>query len=201
MTALPMPLKKILSLDAGRRLALWQMTENPAELPLPQGVSFADVHSEVRLREKHVSYAMLRALTGNDNLIIRHLPSGKPVIDGYSLSISHTKGWAAMLISEKDEAVGVDIEYFSDRVNKVASRFIRPDEQSDSLAHRLVNWSAKEAVYKMFSDEDLQYFDMRLKPFVPTCSGYVTVEDLKVSKEAKVSFVLTGDYVLTWSIG
>lgn len=201
MTALPMPLKKILSLDEGRRLALWQMTEQPAELPLPQGVSFADVHSEVRLREKHVSYAMLRALTGNCNLIIRHLPSGKPVIDGYSLSISHTKGWAAMLISEKDEAVGVDIEYFSDRVNKVAGRFIRPDEQAASLAQRLVNWSAKEAVYKMFSDEDLQYFDMRLKPFVPTFSGEVTVEDLKVSKQAKVSFVLTGDYVLTWSIG
>lgn len=195
-----MPLTRILNLDHGVRLALWRMTEEPSGLPVPQGCDFSDIHSASRLREKLVVYAMLRVLTGRSDLLVRHLPSGRPFVDGLSLSISHTRGWAALLLSEKPVALGVDIEYVSERVNKVADRFIRPDEQSESLAHRLINWSAKETVYKLLSQEDLQYFEMRLGPFAPGKAGSVAVEDLRLGRTVDVSYELNDDYVLTWAV-
>lgn len=194
-----MPLIRIDTVADGVKLALWQMTENPEELPRPKGVDFSDIHSVVRQKERLVTYCMLRALTNRDDLVIGHNASDKPVLDGYSLSLSHTKGWAAMIISERQLALGIDIEYFSDRVNKVADRFIRPDEQSDNLEYRLINWSAKESVYKALSSEDLQYFEMRLAPYKASDSGVVNVEDLKEAKVLDVNYIFNNDYVLTWT--
>lgn len=193
-----MPLIRIDTVANDVKLGLWRMDEPLGDLPRPEGVDFSDIHSEVRLRERLTTYCLLGAMTGQDNLIIRHEPSGKPVVEGYEISVSHTKGWAAAMMSH-DNAVGVDIEYYSERVNKVADRFIRPDEQNDTLAHRLINWSAKEAVYKLLSAEDLQYFEMRLARISCDDEGVVEVEDLKEGGSVAVSYTLNDDYVLTWA--
>lgn len=195
-----MPLIRIDKVGESARMALWRMTESPQEMIAPKGVSLDGIHSEVRLREILTEYSMLRSLISRDDLIIKHLPSGKPLLTGYSLSLSHTKGWAAMLLSEKSINLGIDIEYYSDRVNKVADRFIRHDEQSGSLAHKLINWSAKETVYKALYSEDLHYFEMRVYPFCPSSQGNIKVEDLRTQKDIKVSYVLNNDYVLTWAV-
>lgn len=195
-----MPLIRISNLSDDVRMALWQMTEDVDELPKPANVDFSDIHSVIRKKERLVTYCMLRALTSRDDLIIGHNSSDKPLLDGYSLSLSHTKGWAAMILSEKAMSLGIDIEYFSDRVNKVADRFIRTDEQSDNLSYRLINWSAKETVYKAFSEEDLQYFEMRLRPFEVLSRGTVVVDDLKSPKLTNVEYILNNNFVLTWTI-
>lgn len=194
-----MPLVGIKEIGGDARLGVWRMSEAVDDLPRPDDISFADIHSETRLREKLTEYRLLEALTGHGGGVIRHEPSGRPLVDGYEVSISHTRGWAAMVLS-KGSRVGVDIEYFSTRVNRVANRFIRSDEQNDDLRHRLINWSVKETVYKLFSEEDLQYFDMRLRPFEATVRGEVIVDDLKHEKSVAVSYVLTEEYVLSWAI-
>lgn len=194
-----MPLIRIDNLDnQGTRLALWQMTESVDELLRPKVEDLSDIHAETRLKEKLTEYSLLYALTSRDDLLIKHNAAGQPILDDCYISISHTRGWAAMLLSDKNR-VGVDIEYYSDRVNRVADRFIRQDEQNTDLEHRLVNWSAKETVYKMFSEEDLQYFEMRLLSFDISGSGIVTVEDLKLTKSINVKYILNKDYVLTYS--
>lgn len=198
-----MPLTRIDTVGDGVRLAIWQMTESVAQLPVPQYLDLSGVHSEKRIREELVICQLLQSLTSRNDLKINHEPSGKPVVDGYQISLSHTRGWAAMVLAEDDgvvRSVGVDIEYYSDRVNKVADRFIRPDEQNDSLPYRLINWSAKETVYKLFSEEDLQYFDMRLHPFQPQPEGVVIVDDLKVGKSVSVNYTFSKEYVLSWAV-
>lgn len=194
-----MPLIRIDDLGNGVRLALWQMTESVDELPKPAAEDLSYIHAEVRMKEKRTEYCLLNALTSRNDIVIKHYPLGQPYIDGYSISMSHTRGWAAMILASTDYSVGVDIEYFSDRVNRVADRFIREDEQNDDLSHRLINWSAKESVYKMFSEEDLQYFEMRLHHFQAGPSGAVVVDDLKKEKSVPVKYVLNDDYVLTWA--
>ena len=62
------------------------------------------------------------------------------------LSISHTKGYLVMLLSDGKERVDTDIEYRSDRVEHIASRFIRLDENASTTDEKLLIWSAKEAV-------------------------------------------------------
>lgn len=195
-----MPLTRIEEIGTKARLALWEMTEDVNDLPRPEGVDLSGIHSDSRLKERLVTYALLHAMTSRNDIIINHLPSGQPVVDGYKISLSHTRGWAAMILSEEAEAVGIDIEYYSDRVNKVAQRFIRPDEQSDSLAYRLINWSVKETVYKALSSEDLRFYEMKLDAFKASTGGSVKVTDLKVSKELNVSYVLNEAYVMTWTV-
>lgn len=194
-----MPLIRIDSVKGGARLALWEMTERTADLQCPPDVDLASFRSEARLKERLTTYAMLKELTGNGALFLSHERSSKPVLEGYEISISHTRGWAAVILST-DRPVAVDVEYRSDRVTRVADRFIRPDEDKSSLDIQLVNWSVKETVYKLLSAENLHYGEMRLQQFAPLARGKVWVEDLKCPKIIEVEYLLTSDYVLTWAV-
>lgn len=191
-----MPLTTIKTLSDGLRLGLWNITEKVTDLPCPTCLDLSSINSDIRKIERLVTYQLLNALTGLDQVEIKHDKAGKPLIDGYEISLSHTRGWAAMIISEHYQT-GIDVEYISDRVNRVASRFIRSDEDCEGLEKRLVNWCAKEALYKMRSAEHLQYFDMRLHPF-SLSNGFVNTDDLKRGDTVRIDFEHTADYVLTW---
>lgn len=194
-----MPLVNIKTISNGIRLALWQMTETEDELCQMVHYDFTDLQSHNRRRELLTECCLLYALTGDRKLKIDHQTSGKPLLPGFEVSISHTRGWAVMLLSE-NRPVGIDIEFFSDRVNRVVSRFIRADEQNDGVERRLINWSAKETVYKLLSDEDLQHFEMRLAPFTQQEEGNLKVEDLKQGGMVNVHYQINEDYVLTWAV-
>ena len=188
------------------------MTERIDQLPKPKGVDLC-FRSVKRLKEELCVYALLTAMTGNDHLVIGHEPSGKPQLEGWSISISHTRGWVALILST-DFQVGIDIEYTSDRVSKVVDRFIREDEQRETLSQQFFNWSAKETVYKLFSEQKLDYFDMRLHALPSEIDtvldgnihvvkdgkeGSVMVDVLKANGAVAVHYELTPDYVLTYS--
>lgn len=129
---------------------------------------------------------------------IRHNDAGKPLMDGFHVSVSHTKGFIAVIISRKQE-VAVDIEYFSDRVKKVASKFLRKDENASDLDSLLVHWCAKETMYKLFSEENLQFQEMRVEPFDIMSDWNCTIENLKSHKTLLVDFELTMEFVLTYA--
>lgn len=129
---------------------------------------------------------------------ISYSPSGKPLLKGYHISISHTQGYAAVILSKKHE-VAVDVEYFSDRVSKVASKFLRHDEKSEGLDSLLVHWCGKETVYKLFSSENLQFEEMRVCPFDTMSDWSCQIENLKSKKKVVVDFELTMDFVLTYA--
>ena len=84
---------------------------------------------------------------------INYLPSGKPFIDGYHISISHTKGYVGVSLSENPTAI--DLEYPSSRVEPLVHRFVSEAEMSmvdpehKALSYLLI-WSAKEALYKLY---------------------------------------------------
>lgn len=73
-------------------------------------------------------YEMLKTNGASKGLLshagdITHNEAGKPLFRGYHISVSHTKGYAALILS-KNQEVAVDIEYFSDRVERIASKLI-----------------------------------------------------------------------------
>lgn len=180
------------------RLCIWQITETVEELPHPRSIDLSTVRSTARKREILAVYALLSYMTGRDDLVIEYDERGKPHIKGWQLSISHTKGWAALILSKR-RCVAVDIEYNSDRVARVTQRFMRPDEKTDSLSRQLINWSAKETVYKLLSAENLKFYEMRLKPFELLAKGRLEVENLKKDRSFFVDYELNEDYVLTYA--
>jgi len=141
--------------------------------------------------------ALLLTMTGDPTLRIEHAESGRPIVKGWQVSISHTKGYAALMLS-KEKAVGVDIEYRSDRVAKIASHYIRPDEMADTTEQMLVLWCAKETLYKLHSDDNLAYFDMRT--VAPPDGNELKLENMKRSKQVTVHVIPAPDYILTWAI-
>lgn len=194
-----MPLIRDEFVAPGVRLAVWRITEHVDDFAAPAHVDLWAMQSEARKLEVLAVYAMLRHMTGRADLLISHDEAGRPLVPGWTLSISHTKGWAALILSGT-RAVAVDIEYMSDRVERVAHRFLRPDEEKGNTAHQLVSWSAKETVYKFLHAERLLFWDMRLGAFVVSDKGMVEVEDLKRLNVVKVRFELNADYVLTYAV-
>lgn len=193
-----MSLISIEQLAADVQLGLWRIDEAEADIDFARYPDLLQVHSSARRLEKFAVRSLLRYMTGNEQLALRHLPSRKPIVEGWNLSLSHTRGYAAAILSRHCR-VAVDIEYMSPRVSRVAGKFIRPDEQAPTLIHQLVNWSAKETVYKYFSDHDLQYFDMRLHAFVPVAEGQVVVDNLPHQCVLPVSYRQNDAFVLTYA--
>ena len=199
----------------GVSLGLWQMDESPEQLfdqyphLLPYRSSLDDKYkNDGRKLEflaiRALMYEMLRVNGASKGLLshagdFTHNEQGKPLFRGYHVSISHTKGYAALILSKKSE-VAVDIEYMSDRVERIASKFLRKDERADSLDAKLVHWCAKETVFKLFSEENLLFDDMRVKPFDTMADWTCDVENLKSGKTARVDFELAMDFVLTYSM-
>lgn len=194
-----MPLLRIETLAHGVRLGLWRITEQADELPKPRRADLAAYHGG-RLLEKLVTYALLQRMTGHDDWVIGHEPSGKPFLEGMHISVSHTKGWAALLLSAERE-VAVDIEYVSARVSRIAQRFMREDEYSGNLRAQLICWSAKETTYKFFADDHLTFFDMRMDALGSSDRDVLTMENLPCRQLLPVHYELTPDYVLTWAVG
>lgn len=86
----------------------------------------------------------------------RYDTDGKPILNNRSenISISHCKNYCAVIIS-KSKPVGIDIEESSERIFRIADRFLTKDEhlwveESKNKTEILyLIWCAKEALYKV----------------------------------------------------
>lgn len=178
-------------------LGLWKMEEEPS----------LKVREKEQKAVRELVAAMLQYKTSigessrtDEPVEITHEESGKPVLDGWHISISHTKGYAAVLLSKSHE-VGIDIEYVSERVKRIADRFLRPDEQAESVTDLLLHWCAKEAIYKLYSEQDLTFQQMKIVDLQPQSDFFHVENESKngLVSVTKVFYRIHQDYVLTYA--
>jgi 4'-phosphopantetheinyl transferase len=112
-------------------------------------------------------------LSGQNPPPYRKDERGKPwSVDGDGqFSFSHTRGWAAAMLS--DRAVGVDVQRLEEKTLRIRHKFMLPEEialgeaEPDNFpgfAH--VHWCAREAVYKAHGLRGLDFrADILLEPF------------------------------------
>ena len=150
---------------------------------------FARFSAEKRKQEWLAVRVLLKELCGEEKRIA-YLPSGKPYLEDGSMhvSFSHTHGYVAVAIHPSAE-VGVDIEQYGTRVQRVASRFIREDEwvsieSGDEVYALLLHWSAKETMFKLMEDEAVDFIDhLHILPFQPQASGVFKAHEYRSEKE------------------
>lgn len=130
--------------------------------------------------------------------MIGHAASGQPLLRGYHVGVTHTKGYAALMLSKSCD-VACDIEHFSDRVERIKSKFLRKDEKADDLDSLLVHWCGKETVYKLFPEDNLQFSQMLVGPFSTMSDWACEVENMKRGEKVRVDFELTMQFVLTYA--
>lgn len=133
---------------------------------------------------------------------VEHESSGRPFLhNGKNISISHTKGYAVVVVSDRYN-VAVDIEYTNDRVLRIAKRFLRADEDVSTVAEHQLCWCAKETLYKLHSNDNLSFTDMRtvgIKDRGDLRTGHFLIENVKRGKTVEISYMVTGAYILTFA--
>ena len=151
-------------------LIIWRMDETLEEL-LEMSQHHYDheienISNEVRKKERIISRFLLETLVGK-KVEVKYADSGKPFCDGMHFSISHTKNFVAVIVSNKP--VGVDIEYKSDRIFRITEKFMHPDElktlseYSEKQKFALICWCAKETVFKIIEENGVDFAKMNCK--------------------------------------
>ena len=155
------------------------------------------IRSKQRRLEKLAARALLFEMTNSTNLHFNHNDSGKPLLEGYHVSVSHTKGMVALMLSKTRE-VAVDVEYESDRVGRIVHKFVNADETMPSNAHLLLAWCAKEAIFKYFSADNLLSSEIYLHPFDVEECGAIVAKNTKRDISVTAHYSMVKGFVLVY---
>ena len=160
-----MPLFYQYYINTNTKLAIWQIEEDEAfflaKVPLQNNIT----HPHKRLQHLAGRY-LLRFLFPdfpNEEIIIAS--TRKPFLpnEQYHFSISHCGNFAAAIVS-KTERVGIDIEIETDRVAKIAHKFLNNAESNmfndgPEILNRSLTlfWSAKETIFKWWGMGEVDF--------------------------------------------
>jgi len=156
------------TINATTKLGIWRIEEDEnfflAKVPLPQNIT----HPHKRLQHLAGRYLLQFLFPDFPYAEILIADTRKPYLpnEQYHFSISHCGEYAAAIVSSMHR-VGIDIERPSDKVERIAHKFIHEKEKqflvngerlivnsSPFTAYRLlftIIWSAKEALFKWYS--------------------------------------------------
>lgn len=195
--------------------AVWRISETSEELLalLPQEEKYRTAARQfaagVRRSEWLAVRVLLYKMLGEEKEICYHT-SGKPCLaDGSaSISISHTKGYVAVILGMPKREVGIDIEYYAERVRKVAHRFMRGDEKTSLFRGTetwslLLHWSAKETMFKCMNASGVDFREhLRILPFTIDEQGVFSAEEYRTAEKRnfRIHYYLFPDFVLTLSL-
>lgn len=142
---------------------------------------------------------------------IKYKSTGKPYINNkYNISVSHSKQYAAIIFS-KNENPGIDIETLSEKIIKIAEKFMYNNEIeliNDKNKKKIIslNWSAKETLFKICETGNID-FKKNLKVFSSEIkkSGKIKTEIILSEKKStiilKYKFFDKIDNILVWYKG
>jgi 4'-phosphopantetheinyl transferase EntD len=196
-------------------IAIWHITESSDELYALLATHQYDAQllakrNECRRAEWLAVRLLVKELFGNECKVAYH-PTGRPYLEGGDayISISHTKGYAAVAY-HRSLPLGVDIEYISSRVERIAHRFTSQMESSyidvngehNRQLYHLVNWSAKETLYKLYDSPAMAEFQevFHIAPYMLSTQGTLNASVNNENKDdVLVHYRLFPDFVCTWA--
>ena len=189
----------------GVELGAWSMDESVEDLFSCNAVSVSlrkeidVVRSAQRRLEMASVHALVYHIFGKD-MQIRHDGDGKPCLcNGFNIGISHTKGCAAVIVSE-DKDVAVDVEYMDERVERVVGRLLRDDEKAVTLFEKILHWCAKETLYKLYSADHLSLSEMRLLSiYGDDGNGVITAENLRRNDVLRLKYKVVNGFVIVYA--
>ena len=200
---------------SGATIGIWKIEENVEELLS----LFSKKQSEYREEISRFQYSkrkleflsvrlLLKELTGFENDIYYN-SNGIPSLVGnrFKISVSHTNGYASVIIHPSAN-VGLDIEQKRDKIVRLKHKFLAQDElenmdKENELEHLLLHWSAKETMFKMMGETDVDFIShLHISPFLPFKEGTIDSFETKSKKQRRFSlnYKIQDDYVLVWGV-
>lgn len=182
-----MPISTSQLLHPGLSLATWEVNEPLEELSAlsaafaePVWNSMADVQ---QLRERMASRLAVKYLAEKACIPFKGIAKNEhqaPLLieAQQQISLSHTRGLAAAALS-KNAPVGIDVEYKSERVMRIAPKFLN-DEEQDAFMNNwrdcLACWCAKEALYKLLGKKGVFFKEQLLVGKLPNGSLHAHIK-------------------------
>ncbi len=133
------------------RLGLWKIDGSEERF----ASEFPDLASQLSVKhprtqlQRYASRLLLAEMLGQMPELSKD-EHGKPLLPDhpFELSISHTEGFAAILLGTGK--LGVDVQHYKPNVLKVRDRFLDENEQemAQDIETITLFWAAKEAIYK-----------------------------------------------------
>ena len=156
--------------------------------------------SEQRKCEVLAVRLLIKEIIG-DNVQLLHQDNGKPYLSsGMNISISHTRGFAVIIVSHSKQ-VSVDIEYFSNRIERIRSKLMRDDENASSQVKLLMHWCAKGTMYKLFPEDNLTFNKMQLLSVDGNDStGIITAKNIFRNRNVSVYYRTFCNCLLTYAV-
>lgn len=194
---------------------VWKMDESAEELLvlLPDSGEYEQVMQRFTAVHRRLEWLSVRVLLCQllgEAKEIGYESSGKPYLTDHSsfISISHTKGYVAVVLSPVAE-VGIDIEQYGQRIHKVAHKFMREDERVDAYGGDttwgyLLHWSAKEVMFKCMSTAEVDFREhLYIVPFDVQEQGVFVAQEYRTKRQRyfQIHYLLHPDFVLTWQMG
>lgn len=152
--------------------------------------------------------ALVKTMLGKDTRILYN-SENKPFVRGntHNISITHSNNLTAVIIG-KDKRVGIDLEFMSGKISKVANKFINDRENiiSDpelSKFHLYLHWCAKETLYKICDKQDINFRDgITISPFNPDEHGYMKGQVINGNGEEsfEMEYLQHDNYALVWCV-
>ena len=152
--------------------------------------------------------ALVKTMLGKDTRILYN-SENKPFVRGntHSISITHSNNLTAVIIS-KDKRVGIDLEFMSGKISKVADKFMNDKENLTSdpemkKYHLYLHWCAKEALYKICDKQDINFkHGLTIKPFAPEEHGFMNGHVVNGSGEEdfELEYLHHDNYALVWCV-
>jgi phosphopantetheine--protein transferase-like protein len=198
-------------------LAVWHINEvdddlyNKLQLNAAEKSFYDSLHAGKRNMHWLGSRVLLRTLLNTTEYIDCQLDgNNKPYLVNfpYEISISHSNDFAAVIIYKK-KAVGVDIEKISNKIERIAKRFLSEKEleniSDENRTEQLYAcWGIKETLFKLYGKGNLPFiggieidaFDYKKQGFA---IARINLPDFKC--EYKIEYLKLGEYMLTWCIG
>ncbi len=187
-------------------IGIWKIEETPEDFyqnyPHLKKLSslFSKLYkSEKRLKEVLAERALLFEVLGKEVQLFHDEKDCPHLSNGTNISISHTLGYVSIIISNK-EKVAIDMEFLSERIKKVAHKFMLEDEKAETSVEMLLHWCTKETLYKLFPKDDLRFSQTRVIKISGRSFGDILALNCKEQKKVNLKFQVTQDFVLTWAI-
>jgi phosphopantetheinyl transferase len=164
--------------------------------------------TENRTREWLTIRVLLKELTGEEKEILYN-SLGKPYVsdNSFYISVSHTKGYAALILNKENE-VSIDIESITPKVENIRKRFMSDEEEKaisllNELIHLLLHWSAKESMFKYLGTESVDFKQyLHIQPFEPVLGEWSDFDAYETRTKNqncfKIKYFVHEDYVLTY---
>jgi 4'-phosphopantetheinyl transferase len=204
-------------IDEDTEFALWKIEEQAEDLynQLQLNDEEKAFVENISNGKRHLHWlgtrVLLRKLLRTDEYIDCQVDEhGKPYLVSlpYHISLSHSFDYAAVMISKKSH-VGIDIEQVKEKVERIATRFLLPQELAFidpevKIPQLYACWCAKEAIYKCYGQKEVSFMDdILLTPFTYTAQGQLNATLTKgpIKNDYTVGYLQYEDYMIGYVKG